>query len=333
MASGAPHYDAPPIPRVPGLVSVIVPVYDRAGLLLEAVDSALAQSHRPLEVLIVDDGSRDDTGDAAERLARAHPEVRALHQPNGGPGRARETGRRRARGEFIQYLDSDDLLLPGKLAAQVAGLRARAECGVSYGYTQYRQADGGLRRDRWKPTGHAAERLFPSFLRERWWETGAALLRASVCDAVGPWCALRLEEDWEYDCRLAALGVALHLHPDFVIEVRRQAAGHLSGGAPEAWRLRERAAAHALILDHARRGGVDPDGPEMRHFARELFLLARQCGAAGLGEESRRLFALARAASGARGGGLDFRLYRAAVALLGWSVTGRLATWSDRLRR
>lgn len=332
MPSGPAHDDPPPAPRVPGLVSVVVPVYNRAGLLLEAVGSALAQAYRPLEVLIVDDGSRDETGGVAERLAREHDEVRALHRPNGGPGLARETGRGHARGEFIQYLDSDDLLLPGKLAAQVGGLRARPECGVSYGYTQYRDADGRLRRDRWKPTGHAAERLFPSFLRERWWETGAALWRASACDVVGPWSALRLEEDWEYDCRLAALDVALHHHPDFVLEVRRQPAGHLSGGPNEAWRLRERAAAHALVLDHARRGGVDPEGPEMRHFARELFLLARQCGAAGLGAESRRLFVLARAASGARGGTLDFRLYRAAAAVLGWRSAGRLAAWADRRR-
>jgi GT2 family glycosyltransferase len=307
-------------------------VHDRPKLLVEAVASALEQSHRPLEVLIVDDGSTDDTGRVAEELARGHAEVVTLHQPNGGPGRAREAGRLRARGEFIQHLDSDDLLLPGKLEAQVAALRVRADCGVAYGFTQYREADGRLRPERWKPTGHAAEFLFPSFLRERWWETVTPLYRASVCDAVGPWSELRLEEDWEYDCRVAALGVRLHCVSRFVAEHRHHALGRLSGGAHAAWRLRERARAHELILGHARRAGVDPRGPEMRHFARELFLLARQCGALRLPDESRRLFELARGASGERGRALDFVLYRALAASVGWRAAGRCAAWLDRLR-
>jgi hypothetical protein len=214
----------------------------------------------------------------------------------------------------------------------VAALRDRPECGVAYGFTRYRRGDGSLDPARWKASGHAAEFLFPSFLRERWWETVTPLYRASVCDAVGPWRPLRLEEDWEYDCRVAALGVRLCLVEDFVAEHRHHAQGRLSGGAHEPWRLRERAQAHALILAHARAGGVDPRGPEMAHFARELFLLARQCGAVGLGAESRRLFALAREASGARGSGLDFRLYRALAALLGWERVGRLAALGDRLR-
>jgi hypothetical protein len=70
----------------------------------------------------------------------------------------------------------------------------------------------------------------------------------------------------------------------------------------------------------------------MQHFARELFLLARQCGAVGLVAESKRLFDLARQATGERGHGMDFRLYYAATAVLGWRLTGTLACWSDRLR-
>jgi hypothetical protein len=72
----------------------------------------------------------------------------------------------------------------------------------------------------------------------------------------------------------------------------------------------------------------------MRHFARELFLLARQAGAAGLAAESRDLFLLARRASGmARAKGLDFRLYRLAATLFGWSAAGRLGCVSDALRK
>jgi glycosyltransferase involved in cell wall biosynthesis len=108
---------------VEGLVSTIIPVHNRPALLREAVASVLAQTYRPIEIIIVDDGSTDETGREAEALAEKYSEVHSIHRQNGGPGAARETGRLAARGEFTQYLDSDDLLLPTKFELQVAGLR------------------------------------------------------------------------------------------------------------------------------------------------------------------------------------------------------------------
>jgi hypothetical protein len=96
--------------------------------------------------------------------------------------------------------------------------------------------------------------------------------------------------------------------------------------------LRDRARAHALILEHARRGGIGAEAPEMRHYARELFLLARQCGDAGLPEESKMLFLLARDASGPDRNRIQFRLYAAGTRLLGWSLMGRLSCLMDHLR-
>src|SRR5262245_61954525 len=94
------------------LVSTIIPVYNRAGMLREAVESVLAQTYRPIEIIVVDDESTDDTRCVAEALASTNSkEVRVIHQSNSGPGLAREAGRQASRGEFIQYLDSDDLLL------------------------------------------------------------------------------------------------------------------------------------------------------------------------------------------------------------------------------
>ena len=81
------------------------------------------------------------------------------------------------------------------------------------------------------------------------------------------------------------------------------------------------------------RRGISHETYEMQHFARELFLLARQCGAAGLAEEARTLFELARQASGAeRGRGIDFLLYGACARLVGWRAMGSLACRLDRLR-
>jgi glycosyltransferase involved in cell wall biosynthesis len=320
---------------IEGLVSTIIPVHNRADQLREAVASVLAQTYRPIEVIIVDDGSTDRTVQAGDELAAQHPEeIRIIHQANSGPGLAREAGRRVAGGEFIQYLDSDDVLLPRKFELQVAGLRAHPECGVAYGMTRYRHSDGRVEEEPWKGSGSRVETLFPSFLLARWWDTPTPLYRAGLCHQAGAWTSLRLEEDWEYDCRIAALGVRLHFCEEFVAEVRDHFEQRLCKGEPlDPLRLAERAKSHALIFQHARRAGLSEALPEMQHFARELFLLSRQCGAAGLSAESRELFALARQAAGeSRARGWDFRIYKALAALLGWASLGKLACYSDRLR-
>ena len=120
------------------LVSSIIPVYNRAAMLREAVASVLAETYRPVEILIVNDGSTDDTATVGRLLAEAHPDcVRVLHQSNAGPGLARETGRRGAQGDFLQYLDSDDLLLPMKFERQVMALCQQPDCGIAYCFTRY----------------------------------------------------------------------------------------------------------------------------------------------------------------------------------------------------
>jgi glycosyltransferase involved in cell wall biosynthesis len=318
----------------PGLVSTIVPVHDRPAMLVDAVESVLAQSYRPLEILIVDDGSTDDTPAVADALAADHPEVQAIHIPNGGPGVAREAGRRQARGEFVQYLDSDDVLLSEKFQSQVRALSADPECGVCYGMTRYIDEAGDGADRAWRRTGERTERMFPSFLVDRWWGTSTPLYRRSVTDAAGPWTALRIEEDWEYDCRVAVLGRPLAYVSEFVSEQRGHAADRLSRhGSSDPAKLRDRAAAHALILGHAERAGIGPRQEEMRHFVRELFLLSRQCGAAGLDLEARHLHALAvRAAKGGEDVRIDLWIYGALASVVGWDRMGSLTCALDRRR-
>lgn len=316
------------------LVSVIVPVYNRPEMLRQAVASVLAQTWSDFEILIVDDGSTDSTPNVIAQLEGSDSRIRALHRANGGPGLARETGRQAARGDFIQYLDSDDLLMPRKLEWQVAALRERPESGVAYGRTRYRDPAGKEIACTWKDPNQIQETMFPSFLLNRWWETATPLYRRSVTDAAGPWTELRLEEDWEYDARIAALGVRLAFVDEVVAEHRDHEEERLSRGAGlDAQRLRWRARAHELIYEHARRARVPLDAPEMQHFSRDLFLLARFCGAAGLREESRRLFALAREAAGDNAKRPQFRAYRALAAVAGWKGAGRIAHWIDRMRR
>ncbi len=114
----------------PGLVSVILPTHNRAYILDRAIESVLAQTYRPLELIIVDDGSTDDTRARVERH-RGGP-VRYLPLPAGGVSRARNAGLAAARGEFIALLDSDDAWKPWKLAVQVSFLRRFPEIGMAW---------------------------------------------------------------------------------------------------------------------------------------------------------------------------------------------------------
>jgi hypothetical protein len=320
---------------IAGLVSTIIPAYNRPAQLREAVASVLAQDYRPLEIIVVDDGSSDDTFEVAQALARDNPGVvHAVTQVNTGPGGARERGRLMAQGEFIQYLDSDDVLLPSKFTAQVAALRGRSDCHVAYGMTRFRNADGTVFEGPWKDSAIARETMFPSFLLNRWWDTPTPLYRREICDRAGPWSDLRLEEDWEYDCRVAALGARLVWCEQYVCEVRDHTGERLCRGpALEPDRMRERSRSHTLIFSHARRAGIGSETPEMQHFARALFLLARQCGVAGLADESQALFELARSACGERrAGGLDYRAYRALAGVVGWRMAGKAGQWLDSMR-
>lgn len=103
----------------PPLVSVILPVHNRAETILRAVDSVLAQSHAQLELLVVDDASTDGTRAALATVADPRLRVLTLAQ-NGGPAVARNQGIKQARGEWLAFQDSDDEWLPHKLQAQLA---------------------------------------------------------------------------------------------------------------------------------------------------------------------------------------------------------------------
>lgn len=317
------------------LVSTIIPVYNRGGMLREAVQSVLDQSYRPVEIIIVDDGSTDDTAQVAEALAALHPDtIRVIHQKNSGPGPARQAGLEASRGEFIQYLDSDDLLMPDKFSLQVAGFLNDPEAGISYGLTLARDESTGTSAST-HGTEHAHEEIFPAVLKARLWHTISPLYRRAVCEAIGPWANLRLMEDWDYDCRTGLLGIKLHYCPEW-LAVHRYHGGEHAGLA---WRrdsdaMRDVVAAFERIFQYSRQASVPTDCTEMQHFARSLFLLSRRCGAAGLAAESRRLFDLARQASGEkRSQGRDFKLYKMAASLLGWTTMGRLCVWLDKARR
>ena len=115
------------------LVTCVVPVYDGERFLAEALDSALAQDYEPMEIVVVDDGSTDGTPDVA---AGYGDRIRYLRQENAGPSAARNRGLEASRGEFVSFLDADDLWVPGKTALQVETLRERPGLGWCVGHVQ-----------------------------------------------------------------------------------------------------------------------------------------------------------------------------------------------------
>jgi glycosyltransferase involved in cell wall biosynthesis len=124
------------------LVSVVIPSYNRGYCVSACIDSVLAQTLGDFEIIVVDDASSDDTGERVAAIGDPRISYVALASNQGGAV-ARNTGIGRARGEFVAFLDSDDLWLPDKLAKQVDGLRRLGpECGLSYTWLACVDDDG-----------------------------------------------------------------------------------------------------------------------------------------------------------------------------------------------
>src|SRR5947209_1330223 len=116
----------------PCLISVIIPVYNGERHLAEALDSVLSQAHHPLEVIVVDDGSTDNTA----AVARKYSAVRYYHQANGGSAAARNRAIELAHGDLFAFLDADDVWAPEKLKRQMAVLEAEPELEAVLGFAQ-----------------------------------------------------------------------------------------------------------------------------------------------------------------------------------------------------
>jgi len=127
---------------MPPTVSVVIPCYNRAHFLGGAIESVLRQSYSDFEIIVVDDGSTDGTAEVAER----YEGVRFVRQKNCGVAAARNAGLRESAGEYLVFLDSDDLLLPEALKTGVELLEAHPEYAFVYGHCEYIGADGTLLR-------------------------------------------------------------------------------------------------------------------------------------------------------------------------------------------
>jgi glycosyltransferase involved in cell wall biosynthesis len=180
-------------------VSVIIPTYNRSYIVREAIDSVLSQTLSDIEVLVVDDGSTDDT----EQVVEAFGDVRLkyIYKDNGGVSSARNLGISKAGGEYVAFLDSDDTWPSNFLEICSGVLDEKEDCGLSYTATTLKLPDGNIRRDNVERcvSGHVTTSLF---LHSTIWPT-TVLVRRSVMDGIWFDEQLKVSEDNDAFLRLS----------------------------------------------------------------------------------------------------------------------------------
>lgn len=206
-------------------VSIVTPAHDVAPFVADAIRSARAQSHPDLELILVDDGSRDGTARAAESAAEDDPRIRILRQEQRGVSAARNTGIAAATGEALLFLDADDWLAPDAVARLVAALTRDAVAAYGPWAAMAESARPGDTPLRVKsgsfPAGDILDRLL---IRNLLVNGGHALIRRDAFDAAGGFDpAIRYGEDWECWIRLALQGRFASLRGAPLLFVRERA--------------------------------------------------------------------------------------------------------------
>jgi glycosyltransferase involved in cell wall biosynthesis len=190
------------------LISCIVPVYNSEKYLAEALDSIWGQSYRPIEVIVADDGSTDQTAAVVKQYGH---EVGYLYQPNAGPAAARNLGLGAANGEFIAFLDADDLWDPEKLARQIARFEARPELDYCVAHAQNFWGSE-LREEALRLSDHRIAKPLPAY------STPTLLGRRKLFDRVGHFNpALKHGDSTEWFLRAAECGAVSELLPDVLL--------------------------------------------------------------------------------------------------------------------
>ena len=202
----APHGSAAAVNRAP-LVSVIIPTHNRAGLVSRSIRSVLDQTYQAVEVIVVDDGSSDDTGTVVRGIS--DPRVRYLrHEQPRGACAARNSGIDAARGEWMAFLDDDDRFLPRKIERQLA---VAADCVAVV--TAFQRLGGS------HPRVLGMQTIELAHLRRGNRFSGSGILaRAEVARSVRFDESLPRGQDWDFLIRLVASGTVRYL-PEILFEV------------------------------------------------------------------------------------------------------------------
>lgn len=191
-------------------VSVIIPTYNSAISLSRTIDSALSQVLKPYEVIVINDGSTDNTAEVAQSYG---DKIIYIEQENQGQGAARNAGVRVATGHFIAFLDADDYWLPSFLEKTVAFLLAHPEVvAVSTAHIINKWAKqsvgpaGLLTPGMSYEDGYILDNFFDTWARHDHVRTGTVLMRRSVIEQAGPQLEIRISQDLEYWGYIATFG-------------------------------------------------------------------------------------------------------------------------------
>jgi len=209
------------------VISVIIPFHDRFVFVNEAIACVIDQTYRPIELIMVDDHSSEPYSPNVEFTPGFQVKV-LRHDENRGPGAARETGRQAATGDYIAYLDSDDLWQPTFLEKTVDRLINNPEIGMCYCKTA--QFDGILRESTFlrRRNDQAFNSILPTIFFGRPWSTSACLWARWATERIGPWFNGWTYEDHEYDLRAGVLNTAIDHVPEILCYKREGTPQQLS---------------------------------------------------------------------------------------------------------
>lgn len=187
-------------------VSIIMPAYNVEPYIGDAIRSALAQTFADFELIVVDDGSKDDTAQVVRSLAREDSRIKLVQQANRGLAGARNSALRASRGEFFALLDSDDLWEPAFLAEQLQILRTRPEVDIVTGNGWYLGGAKHGQAARPYPDPRPAPDL-TSIIGDEWSVFIMSVFRRHVYTAIGPFDeSMRSNEDYDFWLRAAVGG-------------------------------------------------------------------------------------------------------------------------------
>lgn len=253
-------FAALPALRLPR-ISVIIPVYNGASYIEDTVNSVLAQTYTDLELIVVDDGSTDGT---AELLRPFRGQLRLIRQSNQGVSAARNNGLRLALGQFILFLDADDLLKPNKLAQQAALLEADHLLGaVHSGWRLVDEYGRSLRPVR--PWQQVPELDLPGWLQWKPVFLGAMLFRRSWLNQIdGFRTDLRQAEDTDFLLRLSLAGCPMRWLKRITIDYRQHGAGVTNNGRRQAKDMRT--VLDDFFSNEALPTSIKAMAPEVRHY-------------------------------------------------------------------
>jgi glycosyltransferase involved in cell wall biosynthesis len=254
--------------RSPPLVSVIVPVHGRFEVAARALRSVAAQTHRPIQLIVVDDGSPSPWMPAAG----GEVETRVVRlETNRGPGAARDAGRRVAKGEYLAYLDSDDYWAPEHLASLVAALQESTDAGMAYSSTMEIRGGRPASLRRWND--EPCSEILPTLLFRRPWHTSACLWRRELQEAMGGWMPIWHWEDHEHDARAGCLRAKLIHLPEPTCFAEVDSPERLSSSSSMRRRVEGYVRAMLSIAERIRRSSWYQDA-QVRHRMRAILLTA-----------------------------------------------------------